>query len=60
MAAAGAYAERALRAHPGRDVPSLVLVKLQRNELPEWAFRRDPAKADAYEALLAGERTATG
>jgi hypothetical protein len=58
--AAGAYAERALRAHPGRDVPTLVLVKLQRNELPEWAFRRDPGKADAYEALLAGERTATG
>ena len=58
--AAGAYAQRALRAHPGRDVPTLVLVKLQRNELPDWAFRRDPAKADPVESLLAGERTAAG
>jgi hypothetical protein len=58
--AAGAYAERALRAHPGRDVPTLVLVKLQRNELPEWAFRTNPARGDAFDSLLHGQRTAAG
>jgi hypothetical protein len=37
-----------------------VLVKLQRNELPEWAFRARPQRADAYESLLAGEGAASG
>jgi hypothetical protein len=49
--AAASYATRALQRHPGRDVPSLVLAKVQRNELPEWAFRRD-GRRDPYAALL--------
>jgi hypothetical protein len=50
--AAGEYAERALRAHPGRDVPSIVLAKVQGGELPEWAFRAKPARRDGLAALL--------
>jgi hypothetical protein len=50
--AAAAYATRALRLAPGRDIPSLVLGKVQRNELPEWAFRPDPGRPDRFAALL--------
>ena len=50
--AAAAYAERALRSHPGRDVPSLVLAKVQRGELPRWAFRPHPGRRDPFADLL--------
>lgn len=46
--AAGAYAQRALAAHPGRDIPTLVLGKVQRTELPQWAFRKNAHKPDRY------------
>ncbi|MFD1722625.1 DUF4192 family protein [Amnibacterium endophyticum] len=45
---AGVLAERALALDPGRDVPSLVLARVQRGELPEWAFREDPTAPDPF------------
>jgi hypothetical protein len=58
--AAGSYALRALERHPGRDVPSLVLAKVQRGELPEWAFSRDGVRRDPYAALLEEAPAAAG
>lgn len=46
--AAAAYARRSLLVEPGRDVPGLVLAKVQTNTLPEWAFRADPTEPDPY------------
>lgn len=57
---AAAYAERALRAHPGRDIPSLVLGKVRQGEMPAWAFRRNPTKPDPYEALVGQQHAAAG
>jgi hypothetical protein len=51
--AAGALAARALDRHDDRDIAPTVLRKAQRGELPAWAFRRNPARADPFEALLA-------
>lgn len=56
--AAADHATRALRADPGRDVAAVVLAKIRRGDLPEWAFRPDPRKPDPFESLLRTERTA--
>jgi hypothetical protein len=58
--AAASYALRALRHHPGRDVPSLVLAKVQRNELPQWAFRVHPGRPDPFEQLVADAQAVAG
>jgi hypothetical protein len=56
---AARYAERAIERRPDRDIAPIVLGKVQRGELPAWAFRADPGKADPFEALLEPQ-TATG
>lgn len=56
--AAAALASRALERHDDRDIAPIVLGKVQRGELPAWAYRSDPAKADAFEALLEPQRAA--
>jgi hypothetical protein len=50
--AAGALAARALQRHDDRDIAPIVLGKAERGVLPAWAFRRNPAKVDPFEALL--------
>jgi hypothetical protein len=58
--AAASYATRALAQQPGRDVPTLVLAKVQRNELPRWAFRADAGRPDPFEALVEGGAAVAG
>lgn len=50
--AAAALAARALQQDDDRDIAPIVLAKVQRGALPEWAFRKDPSKPDRYEELL--------
>lgn len=50
--AAGALAARALDRHSDRDIAPIVLGKVQRGELPQWAYRKDPSKPDRFDALL--------
>ncbi|WP_375388510.1 hypothetical protein [uncultured Amnibacterium sp.] len=58
--AAASYALRALRHHPGRDVPTMVLGKVERNELPLWAFRANPGRPDRFERLVEGGPAVVG
>lgn len=48
---AGALANRAQRADPGRDVPSFVLSRVGGGVLPEWAYAEDPAALDPLREL---------
>jgi hypothetical protein len=55
---AARYAMRAMERRPDRDIAPIVLGKVQRGELPAWAFRADPAKTDPFEALLQAQPAA--
>lgn len=54
---AGALAERALRQHADRDLAPMLLDRVRRGVLPDWAYREDPSRPDPFDALLTPPRT---